>query len=963
MDPNVRHRIMLGSLSVQPEQLQVQPLLFTAVTLNTPQLNVAPNVSRVVPVMRPSQTIRLETIKFIDPNLAQAISKIPLAVEGVKRETLSVPISLTEDTTDQLLYEEAADAAKKLYIPRYRLAVTRDIAGNEQYAASVQQTAEGWSLRLRLEKYPAAQLQEAARAAGEFPHQVAVILKYQLAGASGIQKELIFQEVTAIEDGIEVVLRVANLAERDELVRAISTPEHKAALIVRRAISVAVPVPQTEKLPEIVNPVLPLQPDNPVFERRIIRDHRRRGIERETTIEVTENPALGRRVIRDHRRFRGGEREMTVEPNLTRFAVSSRNLEAMRFIRDAANDAQANDVIWVDDALPTGAVARADNETWNWINANPAPLTGTLAHQSNIVAGVHQHYFDSATAKLHVSAGSTLFAHVYLDPANPPREVMLQWNDGTWEHRAYWGENLIGWGVDGTVSRRRTGDLPKTGEWVRLEVPATLVGLEGKDLNGMAFTLYDGRATWDCAGVSANVVSSSTMLFRETTRTLDDVQSPFIFDRDLHRYIFANIGGAGVGASQNPGLIRWEEKWKDIGHGYFQEQARPYIFYYLPDSFKIARRPQIPHAPIMSVQIDAADETAENTKVTLDYVAAPFVDAERLADASVKLRVHLPRELPADVTEPVFFPLLTDSDKVKFSVSLPRGGRFMEPRESALINLRTGLVDSLRELPLAEFQAIFDAMADTTGAAVLFRGEVELDLGQGVNKDEKINFIARLNDAIGELFDYQKFVNEASGEVRATLRNAIESPLRINSLKAKLRRGDAEVAANVLDISTPVELRPDEFVEVRILPLAPLQGTGTVDAVFDLSDVEVLPDLSAIWNIFVAGQKPEYTKPITVKAAASIFAALADNPDNQILEIDVQFKNGTTVTLSPQAVEANASVWFPLGDLVVSKAKSEAMSDEYEFRPTFVRRNDALEGAWTKASADILRIFPNMIPQ
>jgi hypothetical protein len=33
-----------------------------------------------------------------------------------------------------------------------------------------------------------------------------------------------------------------------------------------------------------------------------------------------------------------------------------------------------------------------------------------------------------------------------------------------------------------------------------LEVPASLVGLEGLTLNGMAFSLFDGKATWDRAG-------------------------------------------------------------------------------------------------------------------------------------------------------------------------------------------------------------------------------------------------------------------------------------------------------------------------------------------------------------------------------------------------------------------------------------------------------------------------------
>ncbi len=159
--------------------------------------------------------------------------------------------------------------------------------------------------------------------------------------------------------------------------------------------------------------------------------------------------------------------------------------------------------VWVEDAVPAGASIAGSGEGWNWISSNPAPYSGTLAHQSALLSGLHQHYFIGATATLAVVTGDTLFTYVYLDPANPPSEVMLQWNDGTWEHRAYWGANLIAWGTDGTVSRRYMGPLPATGQWVQLAVPASQVGLEGRTLNGMAYTLYNGRATWDYAGKTA----------------------------------------------------------------------------------------------------------------------------------------------------------------------------------------------------------------------------------------------------------------------------------------------------------------------------------------------------------------------------------------------------------------------------------------------------------------------------
>jgi hypothetical protein len=60
----------------------------------------------------------------------------------------------------------------------------------------------------------------------------------------------------------------------------------------------------------------------------------------------------------------------------------------------------------------------------------------------------------------------------------------------------------ISWGADGTASRYYMGALPATGGWVRLSVPASLVGLDGQALNGMAFTLYGGRAALDDAGES-----------------------------------------------------------------------------------------------------------------------------------------------------------------------------------------------------------------------------------------------------------------------------------------------------------------------------------------------------------------------------------------------------------------------------------------------------------------------------
>ncbi len=159
------------------------------------------------------------------------------------------------------------------------------------------------------------------------------------------------------------------------------------------------------------------------------------------------------------------------------------------------------DLLWFDDKLPHGGIAGGDGgDGWTWVTNNPAPFSGTNAHQSNLSADSHQHFFSYACAPFQVNPGDVLIAYIYLDPTNPPGQVMLQWNDGSWEHRAYWGASLNNYGVEGTAGRRLMGPLPPVGRWVRLEVPAHQVALEGSILSGMAFTLFGGQATWDYVG-------------------------------------------------------------------------------------------------------------------------------------------------------------------------------------------------------------------------------------------------------------------------------------------------------------------------------------------------------------------------------------------------------------------------------------------------------------------------------
>ena len=142
--------------------------------------------------------------------------------------------------------------------------------------------------------------------------------------------------------------------------------------------------------------------------------------------------------------------------------------------------------------------------------ARRPPVAATVAR---CCAGLHQHFFEGATDTLTIT-GDPLFCWVYLDPDHPPRTLMLQWHSaGSWEHRAYWGENLMTSGVNGTASRVRQGDLPTLGRWERLEVPLGRVGLAaGAVLDGMGFVLFDGQAAFGPAGSGAAQTAAHLVL-------------------------------------------------------------------------------------------------------------------------------------------------------------------------------------------------------------------------------------------------------------------------------------------------------------------------------------------------------------------------------------------------------------------------------------------------------------------
>jgi hypothetical protein len=145
---------------------------------------------------------------------------------------------------------------------------------------------------------------------------------------------------------------------------------------------------------------------------------------------------------------------------------------------------------WVMGDVPNGA--RRIGE-WNWHDA--PTLLSSRSHAGPVAKGQALHYFLYAPQLFALAKEDNLVQYVYLDPKNPPKQILLQlYGDGAQlGKRVYWGDDRINLGAEAGV---RIGALPETGKWVRLRIPLDRFGVTDAQPNGFLFGQFDGRAFW-----------------------------------------------------------------------------------------------------------------------------------------------------------------------------------------------------------------------------------------------------------------------------------------------------------------------------------------------------------------------------------------------------------------------------------------------------------------------------------
>lgn len=167
---------------------------------------------------------------------------------------------------------------------------------------------------------------------------------------------------------------------------------------------------------------------------------------------------------------------------------------------------QASEVVWFEDAFPAGVKVGVAGAPTEFITKDKGPVFSGNAALKRTAKGVAQDFFATG-GKFEIPPNGKLSVQCFLDEKNPPAAVMLQFHTAGWNHRAVWGEEgAIPFGKVRTPERVKMGGLPKTGEWVKLEIPVEKLGLKpGDKVTGYAFTQFDGTVHWDRLAMSSRV--------------------------------------------------------------------------------------------------------------------------------------------------------------------------------------------------------------------------------------------------------------------------------------------------------------------------------------------------------------------------------------------------------------------------------------------------------------------------
>jgi len=257
--------------------------------------------------------------------------------------------------------------------------------------------------------------------------------------------------------------------------------------------------------------------------------------------------------------------------------------------------------------------------------------------------------------------------------------------------------------------------------------------------------------------------------YREIVTAIDST-IPFTFDPVLDKNIFSQLTGISSASGQ---LNAVQVSWQGRPYSYYQDPNQPSQIYFLPDSFKISRQHSLPHSPNIIVATNGSDPNS--LVFTLSFLAAPVWDPNRLLAATPTLQGLLALSSPPTLS-------LLEASNAALALTLPPNDAGAAPglisQPGAVIDTVNGISCSVA-LTLPQIQQVFAALFD--GISQLLSGVVTVTVGSDI---EHIPFISSAADFAGDIFDVSTTFDPNAHQFLTTLKNAIESPVRVDSLPA-----------------------------------------------------------------------------------------------------------------------------------------------------------------------------------
>lgn len=845
---------------------------------------------------------------------------------SVPRNQISSAVCPDNQVSDETLFEEAADANKKLYLPRYRLA-EETVSGQRRYRLSLEPFGQGWNLIVYLEAYGAPKIEAQISKAQIITHEAQVSLKYKWQGQ---EKKWEFQEVTKQEGGqLKAVLQLYSLEERDQAYLALTDSAYNAVLVVKRLFKAATPVNKlSESLVTIIASGTATIRGTWLFNF-------------DTGIEGVNGDVWWQQKTDVARSMVPRDKAQIINLGVVNFnLVSATQLQNLSYSttpieasNNASNQLVNGDVFAV--RTNTGNYAKVQvleygyNLKIQWITyqvAASVPASYALQFEGE------SSYVECADSpSLNVSQSLTMEAWVKLDDANNDQKIFGKSSIGNGYVLGVFHNQLYAeiWDNRGQRYAVFIGRFA-TNEWAHLAVTWTtggqmigyINGIEVGRINASAnpigitnWSLKIGAAPW-------NVLQWQIKGLIKEVRLWNVARNQGQIAGDMYRQIAGNeiglvgywVGNEGAGdrvldktANNNLGLLKGNVKWASITPPILYSEANYILNNIVDDSFFFP--------PLLYEYI------FHNIKPTSGI-------GSNLIQRQVEWNGNW-YNYYQDATERYRFYYLPDS----FQIGKRR--------------------DSGQPTMSLQFQ-VLDSSQQT-------RSKLEYYAPPVVDTE-------RLKAAATKLLRYAQTLPEGVDSLEfpplktpKNLQFRLSLPGGNGSLEMMQNR-NARLNLQVGIFDTLILAIPEEFQAVWDAMFSTKQEktlfTGQVVVEIEGGYIEEIPfqarlqdNPDTLWNaIFQADVPAQYVKSIEVKTFKEMFNASASHPQNPIISILVDFERSDTVELTASQLNATAKLTLPIKDLVLR----EVDAGVYRYKLEVIRQSGKQTYDWRETTMEIL---------